>query len=188
MDFNKFQFPSPMTSDLQYKIPWTPPPHLNTLKMCQSCNIVLLMPRARVLELGSILTSGETAPVNSGTSIYSKLCLWSWDPCIRGSCSDVCAQGEDGRPLSMGDCSQPLLSPHLLSRSSPHLPHPPPIAGWKLREGNKAKKWQGHQDGTECCTSKLPLNCHHRGMKTHARKTAFQAPPAHTQQPPRAHF
>lgn len=47
--------------------------------------------------------------------------------------------------------------------------HAAPLAGCsgKLREGNKTTKWQGHQDGTERCTSQLLLNCHHHSVVTH---------------------
>lgn len=52
--------------------------------------------------------------------------------------------------------------------------HPAPLAGCyrKLRERNKALKWQGHQDGTECCTSQFPLNCHHPALVTHMPETS----------------
>lgn len=52
--------------------------------------------------------------------------------------------------------------------------HSPSTSCWllrKLRERNKALKWQGHQDGTECCTSQFPLNCHHPALVTHMPET-----------------
>lgn len=77
--------------------------------------------------------------------------------------------GENGYPWGMVDCLPPTPPRTHTPTCAHNSTHPPPLAGCyqKLRERNKAMKWQGHQDGTDCCTSWFLLNCHHPTLVTH---------------------